>query len=123
MILKSKLPIHPNEFLYDNDTIENKTKIDKDYEETYGKIYKPIDIRYLKSKMYSVLKDMKTQRINFDDLICKVEAIVDENMKKGLSRQIFFSSLLHICNEYNTFVLNAGEKDNVIIIEKITLNK
>ena len=61
--------------------------------------------------------------MNFDDLICKVEAIVDENMKKGLSRQNFFSSLLHICNEYNTFVLNTGEKDNVNIIEKITRNK
>ena len=58
--INEDLPIHPNEFLYDNDTIENKTKIDNDYEETYGKIYKPIDIRYLKSKIYSVLKDMKT---------------------------------------------------------------
>lgn len=34
-----------------------------------------------------------------------------------------FFSLLHICNEYNTFILNTGENDNIIIIEKISLNK
>ena len=93
--INEDLPIHPNEFLYDNDTIENKTKIDRDYEETYGKIYKPIDIRYLKSKIYSILKDMKTQTISFDDLISKVESIIDENMKRGLfikTNFFFFSS-------------------------------
>lgn len=33
---------------------------------------------------------MKAQTITFDDLISKVESIIDENMKRGLSRQIFF---------------------------------
>lgn len=74
-------------------------------------------------KMYSVLKDMKVNSMPFDELLIQVKEKVDENMKRGLSSQICFSALLHICNEYNTLVLKTCEEDNKIIIEKITLNK
>ena len=105
--------INSNDFEYQKE-IQNKTQIDKEYEETFGKLYKPLDIRYLKSKLYSVLMELtkNTNEVRFKVLFNEVKKTIDDNMKLSLTTQICLVTLLHICNEKNYYVIEEKCDEN-----------
>lgn len=88
------------------------SRIDKEYQKKFGRLYRTFDVRFLKNKILESLTQFELnneeksnqKKITFQQLVKSVSQKLTKDNKNNISSQSCFVCVLHIANEKSTHI-------------------
>ena len=95
----------------EDDFIRQQKELDKNYQ----RIFRRINIKSLKNKLWKTYQLFNGKETNFDELIFSMKNNMEPDERDNLTNATAFVCLLHLCNEHNLYIKQEENSEKLMI--------